>query len=194
MTEAEWRRCKDPRPMMTFLSGKVSERKLRLYAVAACRGTWRKVGAEVSSSYAVAEEYADGVASLEQLHKRWRGSGDSDLGWPERAADWAWELTKTRSAVQQVRRANLIRCIFADPFRTAPSMASAWLTPTVVSLAQAAYDERLLPWHDLDPLRLTVLADALEEAGGAAEPIAHLRSSGPHARGCWVIDLILGKE
>src|SRR5688572_16857480 len=43
-----------------------------------------------------------------------------------------------------------------------------------------------------DPHRLSVLADALEEAGATGELVAHLRSPGPHVRGCWALDLVLG--
>jgi len=65
----------------------------------------------------------------------------------------------------------------------------------VVALAQAAYDERELPAGTLDLARLAVLADALEEAGCTAQTILdHLRGPGPHVRGCWAVDLILGKE
>jgi hypothetical protein len=40
-----------------------------------------------------------------------------------------------------------------------------------------------------------VLADALEEAGcGSADLLSHLRAPGPHVRGCWAVDLLLGKE
>jgi hypothetical protein len=47
----------------------------------------------------------------------------------------------------------------------------------------------------LDPDRLAVLADALEDAGCEnADVLGHLRSPGPHARGCWALDLILGKD
>lgn len=47
----------------------------------------------------------------------------------------------------------------------------------------------------LDPARLAVLSDAIEEAGGTdTDILAHLRSPGPHVRGCWALDLILGKE
>jgi hypothetical protein len=47
----------------------------------------------------------------------------------------------------------------------------------------------------LDPARLTVLADALEDAGCTdADLLGHLRSPGPHVRGCWAVDLVLGKE
>jgi hypothetical protein len=43
--------------------------------------------------------------------------------------------------------------------------------------------------------RLPVLADALEEAGCTISDILdHCRGPGPHVRGCWVVDLLLGKE
>lgn len=138
-----------------------------------------------------------------------------------------------------------------------------WLTPTVLSLAQAAYDERVVPCGrcggsgtlldiedfdtdarteescdrchgtgiiddgTLDPVRLAILADALEEAGCGGDVVAHLRRPancnacdstgigmdeysgtvevpghcprcggqvGPHYRGCWALDLALGRE
>jgi hypothetical protein len=62
-------------------------------------------------------------------------------------------------------------------------------------LAQAAYVERLLPSGRLDNARLAVLSDALEEAGCTDDSIlSHLRSPGPHVRGCWALDLILDRE
>jgi hypothetical protein len=61
-------------------------------------------------------------------------------------------------------------------------------------MAQTAYDERILPAGTLDPDRLAVLADALEDAGcDNADILSHLRGPGPHVRGCWVVDLLLGK-
>jgi hypothetical protein len=87
--------------------------------------------------------------------------------------------------------APLLRDIFGNPFR--PLVVDrAWLPPTVVALAQAAYDE-LLPSGELDRDRLLILADALEEAGATGEILDHLRSAGPHVRGCFVIDALLGK-
>jgi hypothetical protein len=63
-----------------------------------------------------------------------------------------------------------------------------WLSSTVVSLAQTVYAERAFD-------RLPILADALEEAGcDNADILAHCRGDEPHVRGCWVVDLILGKE
>jgi hypothetical protein len=68
------------------------------------------------------------------------------------------------------------------------------LTPAVVKLAQATYDNCLLPSGLLDSTRLGVLADALEEAGcDNPDILSHLRGPGPHTRGCWVVDLVLGK-
>ena len=65
----------------------------------------------------------------------------------------------------------------------------------MVRLAQAAYDQRHMPGGTLDDGRLAVLADALEEAGCTdAGVLNHLRGPGPHVRGCWVIDLCLGKS
>jgi hypothetical protein len=87
----------------------------------------------------------------------------------------------------------LLRDIIATPYR--PAMIDpAWSTPTVASVARAAYEERLVPSNHLDPDRLAVLSDALEEAG-CTDPtiLSHLRSPGPHVRGCWALDLILGK-
>jgi hypothetical protein len=69
------------------------------------------------------------------------------------------------------------------------------LTPALTPLAQGAYDDRLLPGGHLDPARLAVLADALEDAVGPGPELrGHLRAPGPHVRGCWALDLVLGKE
>jgi hypothetical protein len=58
----------------------------------------------------------------------------------------------------------------------------------VKKLAAAIYDDTAFD-------RLPILADALEEAGcHDAEILAHCRGPGPHVRGCWVIDLLIGKE
>jgi hypothetical protein len=64
----------------------------------------------------------------------------------------------------------------------------------IVHLAEAAYEDRRLPSGPLDPVRLAVLADALEEAGADSEMVEHLRGPGPHVRGCWVLDILTGRE
>jgi hypothetical protein len=41
---------------------------------------------------------------------------------------------------------------------------------------------------------MPILADALQDAGcDNADVLDHCREPGEHARGCWVIDLLLGK-
>jgi hypothetical protein len=94
-------------------------------------------------------------------------------------------------------QASLLRDIFGNPFRPA-SVNPAWLAwdnGAVVNLARAAYDNRALPAGTLDNARLGILADALEEAGCDNQAIlGHLRSPGPHYRGCWPVDLVLAKE
>jgi hypothetical protein len=83
------------------------------------------------------------------------------------------------------------------PFRPAaldPAILT-WHDATVVRLAQAAYEERHMPEGTLDNTRLAVLADALEEAGCTETDIlSHLRGHGLHVRGCWPVDLCLGKS
>jgi hypothetical protein len=90
--------------------------------------------------------------------------------------------------------ADLLREIAGNPFRPV-ALDPAWRTPTVTALATAAYDERILPAGTLEPDRLAILADAFEDAGcDNADILGHLRSPGPHVRGCFVVDLLLQKE
>ena len=80
------------------------------------------------------------------------------------------------------------------PFHSVTFEAS-WQTPAVLTLAEAVYDDRLLPDGILDSARLGELAATLEAAGcDDASFMAHLRKPGPHIRGCWAIDLLLNKE
>jgi hypothetical protein len=87
-------------------------------------------------------------------------------------------------------QADLVRYLFGNPFRPV-TIDPAWLTwndGTVVKLAEAIYDERAFD-------RMPILADALEEASCTnADILAHCRQPGEHVRGCWVVDLLLGKE
>jgi hypothetical protein len=102
-----------------------------------------------------------------------------------------------RSAELQAQ-CHLLRDIVGNPFRPLlpinPSLLT-WNGGLIRALAQAAYDDRLLPSGQLDPARLGVLADALDDAGCTdAELLEHLRGEGPHCRGCFAIDLLLGQE
>lgn len=87
-----------------------------------------------------------------------------------------------------------VRDIFGNPFRSF-TFDPAWRTSTVTGIAQAAYEERHLPSGELDPTRLAILADALEDAGCTDRQILDpLREPGPHVRGCFAVDLLLAKE
>jgi hypothetical protein len=91
-------------------------------------------------------------------------------------------------------QARIIQEVSGNPFRPL-AVDAGWQTPTIIALAQAAYDDRTLPAGTLDNARLSVLADALEEAGcNNAGILNHLRQPGEHVRGCWVVDLLLRKE
>jgi hypothetical protein len=101
-----------------------------------------------------------------------------------------WEAVK---ATEEAEQAAVFREVTGNPFYR-HTINPLWLTPTVPNLAAAAYQERALPSGELDPHRLAVLADALEDAGCTnSDLLGHLRSPGPHVRGCWALDLILGK-
>jgi len=95
-------------------------------------------------------------------------------------------------------QAALLRDIVGNPFRPlvpVPPAVLAWNDGAVRRIAQAAYDERILPAGTLDTGRLVILADALLDAGADDENLlAHLRCGGEHVRGCHVVDAILGKS
>jgi hypothetical protein len=98
-----------------------------------------------------------------------------------------WEPSKHSEEVWQ---SGVLRDIFGNPFRTVtvnPEWLS-WNGGTIRKIAQASYDDRAFD-------RMPILADALEDAGCTdADILDHCRGAGPHVRGCWVVDLLLGKE
>jgi hypothetical protein len=90
-------------------------------------------------------------------------------------------------ANEAAAQSDLVRDIFGNPFRPV-AFDPRWLTSDVVGLARATYDDRAF-----EPM--PILADALMDAGCEDELIiGHCRGEGPHVRGCWVVDLVLGKE
>jgi hypothetical protein len=99
---------------------------------------------------------------------------------------------------ERAGQARLLRDMFGNPFRPSPPVESAWVAwggGTVLRVAESVYRERELPAGTLDPVRLAILADALEEAGCTdSEVLGHLRGTGPHIPGCWVLDWVSGRE
>lgn len=116
---------------------------------------------------------------------------DAELHPADSIADDAPSAVETRESSIQ---ADWLRCVFGYLFRP-QTIQPAWCTATVVALAQTAYDARSLPSGELEWTRLAILADALEEVGCTdSEMLSHCREPGTHIRGCWVVDLILGRK
>jgi hypothetical protein len=227
MTEYEWFSCTDPNLMLTSLSGKVADRKLRLFAVACCRDIWDLLPDQRSrTAVEVAERYADGLAGeRERAAARAAavaptGRGTAQAAWAaywavshkldqtiwntceaavegraRRAThsahaegqDWgaAWETARTAAVRDQ---ALLLRDVLGNPFRPAlrPGYLD-WRGGLLASMAREIYESR-------DFFAMSILADALEDAGcDDPEVLAHCRAELEHVRGCWALDLILGR-
>jgi hypothetical protein len=127
------------------------------------------------------------------VHRRWETRYDKTL-----ARDrWRLAGVAARSAASGTEeiqaQADLLRDIFGNLFRPV-TLHPDWLTPTVAGLAIAAYEDRSLPSGALDPVRLSVLGDALEDAGCSEDILDHCRQPGEHIRACWVIDLLTNRK
>lgn len=219
MTEQEWLACQNPQQMLDWIAtGHVvaTDRQLRLFACACCRQIWHLLTDQRSrNAVEVVELIVDGLAYMEELLAATYPasaavvSAATTAGTPMASvAAWnvlsasAWRTAVDASAKARIAiakgtawsvQSDLLRDIVGNPFHPTSVVAREWITPTVLMLARAAYEERQ-DNGTLEPERLLVLADALEEAGCEGELLAHLRSPGPHVRGCWAVDLILGKR
>jgi hypothetical protein len=225
-----WLTCRDPERMLRALPDPLSERKLRLAGVAACRAAWDLFTDDrCRHAVEVVERFADGAASEAELadaeQQAWvardlaigpqstaprqhRSRQGRNTSWAACALTIAWDrihrtpqlvredVVEALAYLQNARRGRyratrktqvlLVRDVFGYPFRPVP-FDQDWRTATARGLARSAYAD-----HAFD--RLPILADALEDAGcDSPEVLAHCRGEGPHARGCWVVDLILGK-
>jgi hypothetical protein len=223
MTEAEWLACTDLREMLEFLREKSSDRKLRLFACACCRripevSTYRRARIALDA----VERYADGLEDEssvlefgEAAYKGARWTRDGTRSAAVAASQACCNPSETHlfltcvnvvcnnvvgTEAVNAERAFLAAClreIFGPlPFRPV-SLDPSWLTwkdGTIPKMAQVIYEDRDLPSGHLDNARLAVLGDALEDAGCTdADILNHCRAAAPHVRGCWVIDLLLGK-
>lgn len=169
----------------------------------------------------LAERYADGQATEDELGSAWQEASDAWEMGEDKAAHLAQVCTRHVNqiadgiraaqympALSPTTQATLLRDIFGNPFQSLPELRRSggscggqgleeldWISPwltwndgTVRKLAQAIYQDRRFG-------DLPVLADALEEAGCHNQDILeHCRGSGTHVRGCWVVDLLLGKH
>jgi hypothetical protein len=139
---------------------------------------------ELERCYA-GEADAARAASGSAYRARWCANYCSPASYPPRAgfrSASAPDHDRERSAQCQ-----LLRDIFSNPFRPAIFFPE-WRTDTAVALAGQMYEAREFS-------AVPILADALQDAGcNNARILDHCRGPGPHVRGCWVVDLVLGKE
>jgi hypothetical protein len=217
MTETEWLTCDNALRILEFVRDKTTNsRKLRLLGCSCVRQVWTYSGDGPLSAVDAAERFADGSGSKAALRRARQhvraaryalidaGEAAGERVWP---IYWLAEVAAAENAYGSVLSemdrlatdarfmevnewsaiCNLIRDMFGNPFR--PVVADArWRTSIVVGLAEGIYEDRAFD-------RLPILADALEDAGcDNTDVLAHCRGDGPHVRGCWVVDLILGKE
>ena len=205
MTEKEWLACEDPRWMLDYHRMKKNPRRLRLLAAACVRRVVPDDAVPVCGPVIdAAERYADGVAERSEFlaaRKAVRAAARDTLAAPA-------VLSAVRCLTDDVMEGMtaaivnsrplagpgggavecaLIRCVFGNPFRSA-TFSPAWRTDTAVSLARGMYESRNFG-------AMPILADALQDAGcDNADILDHCRGPGPHVRGCWAVDLVLGKE
>jgi hypothetical protein len=223
MNEDEWLNGADVTELLTFLKGRCSDRKLRLFAVACCQRIWGLLQREDAKELILtAERHADGLVSRNAMRaaRRVYDGVVSPQGFVALTASSAARTTVEERATQaailtavHVGEAvvyadpnvvisgaaiasacatliPMLRDILGNPFRPV-TVDAAWLARNdgaVSRIAQAIYDDSAFD-------QLPILADALEDSGCTDDVIlAHLRSSGPHVRGCWALDLLLGKR
>jgi hypothetical protein len=208
MTEAEWLACANHwTTIEEFLrrTGRLNPRKLVLFGCACCRRIWNLLEERGQEAVEAAERYADGLGSKFRVMALAAAAGWVEhLGWPsteQREAARAAAAILTVGApyraafaardqpggVDGERKAQyrLVCDLFGGPSPVPPGIVRA-RSDTVSRLAQAIYDGRRFE-------ELPVLADALEEAGCTdAAVLDHCRQPGEHARGCWVLDALLG--
>ncbi len=127
--------------------------------------------------------YEARLAARFARHAHWTTQDVPDAPFSERLGAW-----RRLDAAEAASQAQLLRCLF-DPVVLPPVVLdSSWRTPTVLAIAAQVSEEE-------DYRSLPILADALEEAG-CTEPrvLNHLRGPELHARGCWALACVLGKQ
>jgi hypothetical protein len=221
MNEEEWNNARYPHRMLTLLPS--SPRKRRLFAAACCREVWRLICDDrYRSAVEAAEAFADGAISDAARQRIAKSAGlekpDDALQSPADHAHQAARLavgnvvhaanaaiyasmSLTIDHMQSEKRlgrliitiqhydsrfCELLRDVVNPYFDDA--VEPTWRSKNAVALAKTIYRDRS---YDMLP----ILADALMDAGCTSERLLeHCRSQGPHVRGCWAVDVVLGKD
>jgi hypothetical protein len=178
-----------------FADALVGEDELVSTDTAARKAYWEAAGPTVSGGRheaagacrcVVSKHAGEAVGTWNYIvwAKQWQRAAERDTN-PEKP-DFRATMKEVEDE-ETPQLASLLREIFGNPFRRIAA-DSSWLTSTVVALARGIYADRAFD-------RLPILADALQDAGCEnADILTHLRGNDPHVRGCWALDLILGKQ
>jgi len=214
VTETEWLSATSACSLLHAARELSSERKYRLSAAALARHLFPAVThPDLSRGIELAEQLTDGTASGAEIERAREFFGSMTYVGHYEARGIVGEdmflASLIREALKpQARRSRVIahlsdyvadrpenpqcglpelRDIFGNPFRPVP-FSPSWRTDAAVSLARQMYESR-------DFSAMPILANALQGAGcHDAHILDHCRGPGPHVRGCWVVDLVLGKE
>lgn len=223
MTAEEWDTAADPSELFPAVKD-LSHRKSSLFDVACCRridpepwheqfhATLEVVERDIEDLFDIDDlwkfeadlisiqpgEYQNSFV-LSALIRSVRRRCDPDDYWDDVssiAADAvAWyipfvsppDIDEVKRRAERAVQADLLRCIVGNPLRPA-IFEPEWRTASTLGLARQIYDSR-----DFAPL--PILGDALQDAGCSnPQMIAHCNHRGPHVRGCWVVDYVLGYE
>ncbi len=183
MTEAEWLTSDNLVELIEAVEGRASDRRFSLFVIAAGYASESMPDQRLEKLVS----YVDGFATLDQMEKSWEGGSY----WMEHPFRWARDYASAAYNGEEgypsyAELVPFFRDIFGNPFRPV-AFSPLWRTDTAVSLASQMYES---PEFSAMP----ILADALQDAGCEHNDILnHCRGPGPHVRGCWVIDLVLGK-
>jgi hypothetical protein len=158
MTEREWLACADPTPMLEFLGGRASDRKLRLFAVACCRRIWSRLPSPSSRRAVEAvESHADG-------HPADLAGAAAERGHWEAIGDWeGWQPAPNEARVIATRAAQL--AVLGLPDEDVARRAGLTTYPAQVAAAAA----------DAVRLRATFREGANANAARVAERAAQAR-------------------
>jgi hypothetical protein len=186
-------------------------RKAMLFVCGCYRLVWDEIAlANVRETVQMAEERADRKVKQEELYKYQYVSGlrvrdaqnllqlsltslvtprmiPAHVAWLVRAAFDPTKHDNPNKWEDCKPQADLVRDLFGNPYQPV-KIDTSWRTDTALSLARTMYENR-------DFSAMPILADALQDAGCDSEDILnHCRdSNATHVRGCWVVDLVLGK-
>jgi len=208
MDEQTWLSENRLAPMLTFLQRiQMSKRKASLAAVGFV-GRLSDTFGDVASGSTVEslEAFVDGNLNVEELRAaaaaldhspsiyaveliiRFAGTHAANFDWRHFSWAVAARLGEGNRARNRSVQVQVLRDIFGNPFRPV-TFDPNWRTSSAIALAQQMYDSR-------DFGAMPILADALQDAGRDNDDVlTHCRDEKVvHVRGCWVVDLVLGKS